>query len=359
MKSLRDLSPQLALAGFVAFQLSCGDSSGPGASAASIEAVSSTTIGAAPGAQVAELPSVIVKDGNGNPVSGVPVTFTVTGGGGSVTGNHPTSDASGIATVGSWTLGTTAGTNTLVATANNHSVTFTANGADPCVTLQNHAVGSTTNGQLSASDCQFDDGSLVDFYQVTIPTAGTYIFTQTSGVFDSFLLLFMANGAIAGVNDDANGSTFDSQLTALLPAGSFVVGANSFEPNKTGAYNLTSAATTNHITNCENVFVLRGVTSAQSLQSTDCAIGGIFGDQYFIYVQANQALTVSMSSTAVDSYLEIHLPNSTAILASNDDVDGTTKDARLVYTAPQTGFYVIAARTTVAGAVGAYTFSVE
>ena len=116
MKLLRDLSPQLALAGIVALQLSCGDSSGPGRAASSIAANSPTATVAAPGTQVSELPSVIVRDESGNPISGVHVTFAVTGGGGSVTGANATSDASGVATVGSWTLGATAGTNTLTAT---------------------------------------------------------------------------------------------------------------------------------------------------------------------------------------------------------------------------------------------------
>ncbi len=52
-------------------------------------------------------PSVLVTDANNNPVSGVAVSFAVNSGGGSVTGNAATTNASGIATVGSWTLGTT------------------------------------------------------------------------------------------------------------------------------------------------------------------------------------------------------------------------------------------------------------
>ncbi len=66
---------------------------------------------------VATAPSVLVTDAGGNPVSGISVTFAVTGGGGSVTGGSTTTNASGIATVGSWTLGTTAGSNTLSATS--------------------------------------------------------------------------------------------------------------------------------------------------------------------------------------------------------------------------------------------------
>src|SRR5439155_755258 len=77
---------------------------------------------------VAVAPRVLLKDAAGNPVAGVPVTFTVTGGGGSLSGGNQTTDASGIATVTSWTLGTLAGTNTLLASAAGLSRTFTATG---------------------------------------------------------------------------------------------------------------------------------------------------------------------------------------------------------------------------------------
>src|SRR5207237_4861537 len=76
-------------------------------------------------------PSVIVKDASGNPVPGVGVTFAVAPGSGSITGATQTTDAGGIATVGSWTLGTTAGANSLTATSAGLAgspVTFTATG---------------------------------------------------------------------------------------------------------------------------------------------------------------------------------------------------------------------------------------
>ncbi len=84
------------------------------------------------GTAVSTAPSVLVRDANNNPVAGVGVTFAVASGGGSSTGNSATTNASGIATVGSWTLGTTAGSNTLTATSGSLSgspVTFTATGS--------------------------------------------------------------------------------------------------------------------------------------------------------------------------------------------------------------------------------------
>lgn len=75
-------------------------------------------------------PSVKITDASGNPVAGVNVTFTVTSGGGSVSGGSTVSDAAGIATVGSWTLGF--GGNSLSASSPGLSgspVIFTATGA--------------------------------------------------------------------------------------------------------------------------------------------------------------------------------------------------------------------------------------
>src|SRR5690349_12382563 len=70
------------------------------------------------GTAVATPPSVIVRDVSGNVVAGAPVTFVVPGtSNGSLTGPGPTTNASGIATVGSWTLSTTAKPDTLTATS--------------------------------------------------------------------------------------------------------------------------------------------------------------------------------------------------------------------------------------------------
>ena len=80
------------------------------------------------GTQVSVAPKVRVTDAHGNPVSGATVTFTVASGGGSVTNAAPATNASGEAPVGSWTLGTVAGENTLRASVGGLSVVFTATG---------------------------------------------------------------------------------------------------------------------------------------------------------------------------------------------------------------------------------------
>ena len=81
---------------------------------------------APPSTVVAVRPRVRVTDSAGNAVAGASVTFTVTGGGGTVTGASQLTDLSGEAVVGSWRLGSVVGTNTLRAAAAGASASFTA-----------------------------------------------------------------------------------------------------------------------------------------------------------------------------------------------------------------------------------------
>ena len=74
---------------------------------------------------------VIAKDANNNPVSGVSVTWDSLTGGGSLSGATQSTGANGIATLGGWTLGAAAGTNTVTAASSQAglpTVLFTATG---------------------------------------------------------------------------------------------------------------------------------------------------------------------------------------------------------------------------------------
>src|SRR5205823_5132301 len=110
-------------------------------------------------------PSVIVRDAHGNPVAGVSGTFAVAPGNGTITGASQTTKASGVATVTSWTLGTTVGTNTLRATSqglNGSPVIFTATGR-PAAPSASRSLVSVTPGVITAST-----GSSVATISVTV-----------------------------------------------------------------------------------------------------------------------------------------------------------------------------------------------
>lgn len=84
---------------------------------AKIVAIAGNHQSVATGATVPVRPMVRVTDAGDNPSAGVPVTFSVTSGGGSVVTGSTTTDVEGVAAVGSWTVGPAAGPNSLTATS--------------------------------------------------------------------------------------------------------------------------------------------------------------------------------------------------------------------------------------------------
>jgi hypothetical protein len=120
---------------------------GVGAPAA-MEAAADDAQSAPVATAVAVPPAVLVRDANGNPLAGIPVTFRVTGGGGRLTGATPVTGADGVATVGGWTLGQKAGANAVAATlsgldVSGSPVTFGATATPGAVDAGNSGVSAS------------------------------------------------------------------------------------------------------------------------------------------------------------------------------------------------------------------------
>ena len=352
-----------ATAGSLSVTFSATGTVGP---AASMTVSAGNNQVAAGGTAVATPPAVLVQDAGGNVKAGVTVTFAVGSGGGSVTGASATTNASGIATVGSWTLGPNAGANTLVAsTTGVPSVTFTATATNPkCAVRTSNPFGSTTAGTLESNDCVYPGGYLVDFFSVALPDANAYLFRQLAG-FDTYLDLSLADGTLIAENDDVSETNATSEIKALLPAGNYLLGASSAEPGVTGNYTVTSQVTSTENTNCEQVFTMKGVSTSQRIVTSDCLASQsgappIYGDVYYILLRAGQSVTVNMSSSEVDSFLGIIIVNDNpTTVAQNDNRDASTKDARITYTATVSAYYAILARTAIASQTGAYSLTIQ
>lgn len=102
------------------------------------------------GFALAVSPSVIVRDQHGAAVAGVGVVFSITAGGGSLVGAAQTTNASGVASLGAWTLGASTGLNTLEVKASGIpiAVTFTAIALSRTLTVvtNSDAVNGTISG---------------------------------------------------------------------------------------------------------------------------------------------------------------------------------------------------------------------
>ncbi|HEX2188412.1 MAG TPA: invasin domain 3-containing protein [Longimicrobiaceae bacterium] len=149
-----------------------------------------------------------ITDQYGNPVAGVSVTFAASGDG-SVTGSPATTNASGVATLGSWTLATTVGPNTLTATAGALSTTFSATGTAGAPVGANSTLGTSA---------------------ASLPADGTSTATLTVQLKDQFgndltaggatVALSTTAGSVSAVTDNGNGT-----YTATLTAGNAVATA--------------------------------------------------------------------------------------------------------------------------------------
>ena len=132
-------------------------------------------------------PTLRVTDQFGNPVESVTVTFSVALGGGGVTGGTKKTGSTGLAAVGSWTLGTQAGANALTATPTGLSAaTFSATGnpgaADSITLNAGNAQTDTVKATLAAYAVRVADqyGNGVPATTVTWGASGGGSITPTS-----------------------------------------------------------------------------------------------------------------------------------------------------------------------------------
>jgi hypothetical protein len=178
------------------------------------------------GANVAVAPSVKVADAFGNPLQNVLVTFAVASGGGSVTGGLANTNASGIATVGSWKLGGGIGANTLTATAGAlTAVTFTATstvGSASQVNITNTAPTLTTGQAFKLTTQVLDaNNNPIPNAAVTWSSSNVAVATVDTG------------GTVTGVGSGnatitaASGTGSAAQVVSVIghPAGTIVGGA--------------------------------------------------------------------------------------------------------------------------------------
>ena len=324
-----------------------------------------SSLSAFAGTAVQVPPSVTVKDQRGAGMGGITVTFSVSSGDGSITGETAATSLLGVATVGSWRLGNAPGTNTLTASvAGLSSVRFDAVGildTTPCSGASNpYALGTTMNGAITTTDC-LSDGVYHDSYGITVDQAGAYSFTQSAS-FDTYLSLTYHGGTIVADNLSFVPSP---TMKVLLSPGSYVLNAGTIKFFQTGDYSLSSRITSSDVTGCELVYVARGVTSIQNIQDTDCprANSAGYADEFHAYATPRQSLTVSMTSTTVDSFIDLYAVDHTGrrtFIGSNDSGDASgSKDARIAYTPANEGYIAIVARSSIDGQTGVYTLRIE
>jgi len=138
------------------------------------------------------LPVVTVTDGFGNPVPGVPVTFEASQGTSILTGTSPITDQQGVAGLGSWAIGASAGSYRVRASIpGGASTSFEARGIPAALTLADGAGQSANAGTAvpvpPAVRTTRDDGTPLPGVEVAfavVSGGGTVVGGSTTTGFD-------------------------------------------------------------------------------------------------------------------------------------------------------------------------------
>ena len=158
-------------------------------SASQIAIVTGNNQSAAAGATLPVAVAVHVMDGFGNPEAGMSVTFTPSAGSGSVASSSVTTDANGMASGGTWTLGTAPGVQNLDAKVGTIDASFSATALPTlAVTLTGAGSGSIAS-QPGTIACTLASGSASGTCSSVTPLDQVVVLTATptsNSTFDGF-----------------------------------------------------------------------------------------------------------------------------------------------------------------------------
>jgi hypothetical protein len=289
--------------------------------AAAIGTFSGNAQSGAPGSALANPLVVRITDAGGNPKSGATVTFTVTSGGGSLSTTTATTNAAGLATSGTWTLGAGQCGQTVRATSGTLVVDFSASSRGTI------SVDGSASGTLAAGDCVID-GKFADEYDMT--TAAGAINVSISAGF---------GGLAQAVTSDGSSLIASGNVFRLLTASSSkAIRATSETAGATGAYTVSVASASSDVNGCEPVYIELGASTNQTLSASDCQdpYFGVSGDPYLVYVPAGVAFKVSQTSSTLDSEFAVFSPTGTLLV--DRDTGGSET---FTLTAATSGFYKI------------------
>lgn len=252
--------------------------------------------------------------------------------------------------------------------------------ADPAAAQRTIVPGELTRGSLSADDPRLDDDTYYDDWVFEGRRGETVIVSMDSPSFDAYLHLGIVRyGRYEELaTDDDGGNGTNSRLEYRLPEdGTYVIRANSLSED-TGPYTLTlvggrrsardggwygQGAADRYPDRMERGGYLtpgrmvRGRLSAGDPTLDD---GGFF-HLYRYQGRRGEQVTIDLRSNDFDAYLVLGTPGGrhgveTALV--RDDDGGGGRDARIVYTLPSDGEYVIRVNAVMQSA-GDYTLDVR
>jgi len=206
-------------------------------------------------------------------------------------------------------------------------------------------LGQTVQGRLASSDGETDDGAAYDAFQIRAGAGERLAIDLTSDAFDPVVRIGRMSGDAfeeLAMNDDGPDMGLNARLVFTAPdAGEYVIRATALEASGEGAYSLT---VTEGPPPAPAQPIEIGATVQGELTPEDGkSENGRPADAYRFSGREGQRVRIYMSSSDIDTYLQLFDDNRVS-LAEDDDSGPTGTDSRLTFTLPRTGSYVLEVR---------------
>lgn len=227
----------------------------------------------------------------------------------------------------------------------------------PAPTAAPVTIGEETRGRLNSDSATSDSGAPADLYRFSGRAGQRVAITMKADGFDTYLELFDANHNSLATDDDSAGD-LNARLThTLAEDGDYLIEARAFSSGE-GPYTL----------NIEEIApppppsaIAFGQTVEGELTNSDATDDD--GRRYDAFVFSGtegQRIQAVMRSGDFDAYLQLgENGEEFSEIASDDDGLGQGTDARLIFTLPVTGEYVLRARSWSRDAKGLYALELQ
>jgi hypothetical protein len=241
-------------------------------------------------------------------------------------------------------------------------------GADEPVATGPRALrlGTSSSSTLDAGDARMTDESTYEDWTLAARAGERVAVTMTSTAFDTYLTVSSPDGSFLRMDDDAAGGTNARVVFTAPSTGLYTVRANALTKDGLGAYTLRvdRAASGDRDTPAPqdvdaNARPIRmGGRVESSLDARDPRLAdGSSVEAYLLELRQGERVSVTMRSSDFDPYLIVAQRGGG--FSRNDDDGAGGDDARVTFTAPEAGTYVVRANSVTANAAGAYTLEVS
>lgn len=224
------------------------------------------------------------------------------------------------------------------------------------------AFGVTVEGEIGEGDPRDGDDRGYDAYGFSGVEGQRVQIIMRSGDFDTYLQVSASDGEFTALaeDDDGLGEGTDSRLNFTLPAtGDYVVRASPLGSEAEGLYSIELI---DRGPQPEPGSILVGATARGTLVDNDAtADDGSYFDAYAVHVKEGDKLVITMVSNDFDAFLTLGQTQDDGTFEGLEQDDDGLSDthAKLEWTAPSEGTYVIRAGSFGQGQTGAYAMTVD